>query len=354
MTLQYATARNVSIADTSFLQIPPLKRFYEKAPSWSRIALEKGKGLTDPLSKDNALRDGKLIQFNSAKLICYLAFDVDEMHPDEPVLDDFKHNCFYNWFYAGLPPPQIIIRNKLNGHCQYFYELKFPVSISHLSAPKPQYYLHAIRKQMTLALNADSAYTHALSKNPFNNANQEVFYSLIEPYELADLDNLDRSLLNDFKPSNPNDYLGLGRNNDIFHTVRFDVYAYKANCDRYEQLYNFCLNECRALNEEISKSYDKDKLNDNEIRSTAKSIARWTWQRYNGKGKHNDKYFSLEQAKRGKKGGKATAKKTNNKNKKKKAKAKKLYLSGMTKIAIAEKLNIHRNTISDWLKDVKR
>lgn len=351
MTLQYATARNVSIDDTSFLQIPPLKRFYEKAPSWSRIALEKGKGLTDPLSKDNALRDGKLIQFNSAKLISYLVFDIDEPHPDDT---SENPSCFYNWFYADMPPPTFIVYNDINGHCQYFYELKTPVSTSKKSAKKPQYYLHAIRKQMTLDLNADSAYTHAISKNPFNSEKQTVYYCLAEPYELADLDNLDRSLLNDFKPSNPDDYLGLGRNNDIFHTVRFDVYAYKANCDRYEQLYNFCLNECRALNEEISKSYDKDKLNDNEIRSTAKSIARWTWDRYTGKGKHNDKYFSLEQAKRGKKGGKATAKKTNNKNKKKKAKAKKLYLSGMTKIAIAEKLNIHRNTISDWLKDVKR
>ena len=351
MTLQYATARNVSIDDTSFLQIPPLKRFYEKAPSWSRIALEKGKGLTDPLSKDNALRDGKLIQFNSAKLISYLVFDIDEPHPDDT---SENPSCFYNWFYADMPPPTFIVYNDINGHCQYFYELKTPVSTSKKSAKKPQYYLHAIRKQMTLDLNADSAYTHAISKNPFNSEKQTVYYCLAEPYELADLDNLDRSLLNDFKPSNPDDYLGLGRNNDIFHTVRFDVYAYKANCDRYEQLYNFCLNECRALNEEISKSYDKDKLNDNEIRSTAKSIARWAWDRYTGKGKHNDKYFSLEQAKRGKKGGKATAKKTNNKNKKKKAKAKKLYLSGMTKIAIAEKLNIHRNTISDWLKDVKR
>jgi len=351
MTLQYATARNVSIDDTSYLQIPPLKRFYEKCPSWLRISKKKGMGLTDPLSKDNALRDGKLIQFNSAKLICYLVFDIDLPHPDDT---SEEPSCMYNWFYADMPPPTFIVYNELNGHCQYFYELKTPVSTSRKSAPKPQLYLHAIRKQMTLALNADSAYTHAISKNPFNSEEQTVYYCLAEPYELADLDNLDRSLLNDFKPSNPDDYLGLGRNNDIFHTVRFDVYAYKANCDRYEQLYNFCLNECRALNEEISKSYNKDKLNDNEIRSTAKSIARWTWERYNGKGKHNDKYFSLEQAKRGKKGGKATAKKTNNKNKKKKAKAKKLYLAGMTKIAIAEKLNIHRNTISDWLKDVKR
>lgn len=350
MSLLYARAINVSIEDTSFLQIPPIKRFYEKAPAWLRISLEKGKGLTAPLSKDNALKNGKLIQFNSAKLICYLVFDVDEMHPDEPVLDDFKHNCFYNWFYAELPPPQIIIRNKLNGHCQYFYELKFPVSTSHLSAPKPQYYLHAIRKQMTLALNADSAYTHALSKNPFNNANQEVFYSLIEPYELADLDNLDHEQNSSFKPSNPDDYLGLGRNNDIFHTVRFDAYAHKANCDTYEQLYNFVLNECRAVNEQVSEGHKDGKLNDNEVRHTAKSISRWTWERYNGKGKHRDKYLSLEQAKKGKKGGRAYAQKTAKNNARKRQKARKLVSEGVSKAEVARQLKVDRTTVVRWCK----
>lgn len=351
MSLLYAKAVNVSIEDTSFLQIPPLKRFYEKAPAWLRISKKKGKGLTDPLSKDNALRDGKLIQFNSAKLICYLVFDIDLPHPDDT---SEEPSCMYNWFYADMPPPTFIVYNELNGHCQYFYELKTPVSISHKSAPKPQLYLHAIRKQMTLDLNADSAYTHAISKNPFNSEEQTVYYCLAKPYELADLDNLDRSLLNDFKPSNPDDYLGLGRNNDIFHTVRFDVYAYKANCDRYEQLYNFCLNECRALNEEISKSYNKDKLNDNEIRSTAKSIARWTWERYNGKGKHRDKYFSLEQAKRGKKGGKAYGNKIKKNNARKRQKALKLVEQGISKAEVARQLKISRKTVTRWCQDAQK
>lgn len=347
MTLQYATARNVSIDDTSFLQIPPLKRFYEKAPSWSRIALEKGKGLTDPLSKDNALRDGKLIQFNSAKLISYLVFDIDEPHPDDT---SENPSCFYNWFYADMPPPNFIVYNKLNGHCQYFYELKTPVSTSKKSAKKPQYYLHAIRKQMTLALNADSAYTHALCKNPFNSENQTLYYCLAKPYELADLDDLDYSQNGDFKPSNPDDYLGLGRNNDIFHTVRFDVYAYRANCAKYEQLYNFCLNECRALNEEISKRYNKGKLGDNEIRSTAKSIARWTWDKYTGRGKYSDKYFSKEQAKRGKKGGQAYARKVKKQNARKLKKAIKMIKQGINKTEIGRQLGVDRKTITRWWK----
>lgn len=347
MSLLYARAVNVSIEDTSFLQIPPLKRFYEKAPAWLRISLEKGKGLTEPLSKDNALKDGKLIQFNSAKLICYLVFDIDEPHPDDT---SENPSCMYNWFYADIPPPTFIVYNEENGHCQYFYELKTPVSISRKSAPKPQFYLNAIRKQMTFALKADSAYTHTLSKNPFNNEGQEVFYSLIEPYELADLDNLDHEQNSSFKPSNPDDYLGLGRNNDIFHTVRFDAYAHKANCDTYEQLYNFVLNECRAVNQLVSEGHKEGKLDDNEVRSTAKSIAKWTWDRYTGKGKHRDKYFSLEQAKRGKKGGRAYAKKTAKNNARKRQKARKLVSEGVSKAEVARQLKVDRTTVIRWCK----
>ena len=346
MNLQYVTARNVSIDDIDTLQIPPLQRFYDKSPSWSRIALERGRGLTDPLPKKSALRDGKLIQFNSAKLISYLVFDIDEPHSD----DTGEHaSCFYNWYHANVPAPQFIIRNTKNGHCQYFYELKNPVSTSPKSEPRPQHYLHAIRKQMTLALNADSAYTHALSRNPFNNENQEVFYSLIEPYELAYLDKLDDDEPQQFKPKNPDDWLGLGRNNDLFHTVRYDAYAYKECCSRYEQLYNFCLNECRAVNQRQNRG---NLLPDNEVQHTAKSIAVWTWEKYNGRGRHRDKHFSKTQAKRGKKGGKQSQTQYKSQGSYyKRTKAKKLLASGMSKSEIAKSLKVSRVTITKWLKD---
>jgi len=351
MPLQYATAKNVTVDNPAFFEIPPLRRFYEKAPSWSRIALERGKGLTKPLPKKTALRDGQLIQFNSAKLVSYLVFDIDEPHPDDS--SDYP-SCFYNWFYADVPPPTFIVSNNKNGHCQYFYELKTPVSISHKSAPKPQFYLHAIRKQMTLELNADSAYTHAISKNPFNCEKQTVYYCLAEPYELSDLDNLDHEQNSNFKPSNPDDYLGLGRNNDIFHTVRFDAYAYKANCDRYEQLYDFILSECRALNAEIGKSHPNGKLSDNEVRSTVKSIARWTWDNYTGRGKHADKYFSKQQAKRGKKGGKAYGNKIKKNNARKRQKALKLVEQGISKAEVARQLKISRKTVTRWCQDAQK
>lgn len=326
-----------------------MRRFYDNMPAWLRISLDKGVGLTEPLEKPYALKGGKLIQFNAAKLVRYIVFDVDEMHPNDTTDIYNYHNCFYNWHEADMPPPQIIIRNTKNGHCQYFYELKTPVSTSDSSRQKIIFYLHAIRKAMTIELNADSAYTHHISRNPFNPEDQEVFYNLAPPYSLDQLSkNLD--LTTTFRSQRPDDYLGLGRNNDIFHTARFDAYSYKQQCNRREQLHSFVLSRCRAINAEL---FADDMLPDSEVCRSAKSIADWVWDKYTGKGGHLDKRLSIEKAKLGKKGGKTTGKVKKKNNARKRQKAFKLFNEGIPKAQIARDVDVHRNTINAWLKDAK-
>ena len=347
MSTQYATVQNPSLFGNDVLKIVPLRRFYDNMPAWLRIGIEKGKGLTEPIEKSYALKGAKLIQFNAAKLVRYLVFDIDDVHPND---NSEYSNCFYNWHEADMPPPQIIIRNKDNGHCQYFYELKMPVSTSDNSKQNIVFYLHAIRRAMTIQLNADSAYTHYISRNPFNANRQETFYSLVEPYSLDDLSkNLD--LTTRFSSHKLEDFLGLGRNNDIFHTVRFDAYSYKRECAKYEQLYSFVLSRCRGVNAE---QFADDMLPDNECRYIAKSIARWTWDKYTGKSKHTDKKLSVEKAKIGKKGGNTTGIRKKKNNARKRQKALKLFNEGVSKVQIAKELDVHRNTINEWLKKVKK
>ncbi len=355
MSLQYATVQNPSLINNDVLNVAPLKRFYENMPAWMPVSLEKGKGLTDPLEKKKALTDGKLIQFNAAKLVRYLVFDVDEMHTDDITQADYEanthyeHNCFYNWHAANLPPPHIIIKNTKNGHCQYFYELKTPVSTSDKSNQKIVFWLHSIRRAMTLELNADSAYTHHISRNPFNPTDQEVFYNLVEPYSLDQLTkNLDLSTT--YSNQKPDDYLGLGRNNDTFHTVRFDAYTYKQKCKNYEQLYSFVLSRCHAVNAEL---FANDLLPHNEVQTIAKSIAEWVWEKYTGKSKHISKRLSKEKAKIGRKGGKVTgaAQKKNNVRKRKKALA--LVSEGVTKTEAARQVKVDRTTVNRWCKEVE-
>ena len=316
-------------------------------PAWLRVSLEKGKGLTDPIEKQHALRCGKLIQFNAAKLVRYIVFDVDEMHPNSP--KEYGHNCFLNWYEAGLPPPQIIIKNDLNGHCQYFYELKTPVSTSDKSNQKIVFWLHLIRRAMTIELNADSAYTHHISRNPFNPVDQEIFYNLTEPYSLDQLSkNLDLST--SYSNQKPDDYLGLGRNNDIFHTVRYDAYSYKQRCKNYDQLYSFVLSRCNAVNTEL---FANDLLPYNEVQNSAKSIAAWVWEKYTGKSKHISKRLSKEKAKNGKKGGKATGAAQKKNNMRKRKKALDLISQGVSKTEAARQVKVDRTTVNRWCKKAK-
>lgn len=346
MNTLYAAVQNPSLSDgyQEVLKIAPLRRFYDKMPVWLRISVEKGKGLTEPIEKSHALKGAKLIQFNAAKLVRYLVFDVDDVHSHD---SGEYSNCFYNWHEAGAPPPQIIIRNTKNGHCQYFYELETPVSTSDSSRQNIVFYLHAIRKAMTIALNADSAYTHYLSRNPFNSNNQEIFYNLVKPYSLDKLSkNLD--LTTNFSTQKPDYYLGLGRNNDIFHTIRFDAYSYKRQCNKYEQLYSFVLARCKNVNTE---QFANDKLPENECRHIAKSIARWTWDTYTGKSKHIDKRLSVKKAKIGSKGGKVTAQAKKKSNARKRQKALKLLEQGLSKAEIARQLNVDRTTVIRWYKN---
>lgn len=349
MSTQYATVQNPSLSNNDVLKIPTLKRFYDNMPAWLPVSLEKGKGLTDPIEKQHALRCGKLIQFNAAKLVRYLVFDVDEMHPSDTPIGDYPHNCFYNWYEAGLPPPHIIIKNTKNGHCQYFYELKTPVSTSDKSNQKIVFWLHLIRRAMTIELNADSAYTHHISRNPFNPVDQEIFYNLTEPYSLDQLSkNLDLST--SYSNQKPDDYLGLGRNNDIFHTVRYDAYSYKQRCKNYDQLYSFVLSRCNAVNTEL---FANDLLPYNEVQNSAKSIAAWVWEKYTGKSKHISKRLSKEKAKNGKKGGKATGAAQKKNNMRKRKKALDLISQGVSKTEAARQVKVDRTTVNRWCKKAK-
>ena len=349
MLLQYATVRNPSFDSIETLKIPPLGRFYENLPNWIRCSFQKGHGLTEPLDKNTALAKGRLIQFNSANLIRYIVFDVDNKI-DKESADD---SCFLNWHYADMPPPQIIIRNTSNGHCQYFYELESPVCISMQGKANIQHYLNAIRKAMTIQLNADSAYTHFISKNPLNSQMQEVSYCLVEPYTLDALSkNLD--LTTTYSVRNPDDFMGLGRNNDIFHTVRFSAYAYKEKCKTQEQLYSYVLAECHLVNERL---FIENMLPENEILTTANSNSDWTWKKYTGRARFKDRKLTVEQAKRGKKGGKRVQSLKSDKpvyksdkTRYKRNKAAKLLADGMSKTAIAEQLKVSRKTISEWCR----
>jgi DNA-binding NarL/FixJ family response regulator len=93
----------------------------------------------------------------------------------------------------------------------------------------------------------------------------------------------------------------------------------------------------RAQIEAINSSFEQP-LPYSEVKATAKSIAKWVWQRFS----YGD--FSVVQAKRGAKGGKAKGHAyTDRKNQ-----AVQLKAEGMNNTQIAKQLGVSRRTIINW------
>jgi hypothetical protein len=69
------------------------------------------------------------------------------------------------------------------------------------------------------------------------------------------------------------------RNCEIFNTVRFPSYNMKYKVSSYHHLYDFVLNACHEVNDEFQES-----LSTAELKSIARSISSWTWNKYTGSG----------------------------------------------------------------------
>jgi len=135
--------------------------------------------------------------------------------------------------------------------------------------------------------------------------------------------------------------VGLGRNCTLFENLRRwayrEVLAYRLT-STYEAFKDGVLVQAMALNSFPSP------LPQSEIRSTALSVAKWTWKHYIGR--VSDEEFSRTQARRGKLGGLAKGRA----NAENRATARLMASKGMTQKVIAEALGVGQGTVSKWLK----
>jgi hypothetical protein len=314
--------------------------FYEKLPKKPYCSWGKGER-TLIRSKSHAIRF-PLIQINTPHLINYLIFDIDA--PD----------AYLHFLDANLPTPSWIAKNPKNGHCHICYALKTPVCKTENARMKPLRYLASIEYSYAKKLGADLRYTGVLTKNPLDADWQTTFLSPLE-YELAELaDFIDLET----KPKAANEVSGLGRNCMMFDTVRY--WAYKAIRAHLNGGYDIWYAEVLKVAINANEVF-LDPLGYSEVKATAKSVARWVWRNHNSA--EFQQGFSEKQAKRGKKGALvANAKGANQKGGKARSKqyydmrqeALKMNITGKSIKEISTLLNVHRNTVSNWLKDYQK
>lgn len=224
-----------------------------------------------------ALR-ARYIQFNGPTHMHWLVFDVD------------RPGAAMDWEERCVPPPNFTAQNPVNGHAHLFYGLSTPVRTAPDGRKAPLQYAAAVQDALRSSLAADEGYSGFLCKNPFSNSWRTAEWES-RLYDLSDFEGwLDLSA----KPreaANSEAY-GLGRNCTLFEKLRtWACRAIRQGWPDADRWHIAVLERARGYN-----VFDVP-LSDNEVKATARSVAKYTYRHFSQAG------FSAVQAKRGRNGG---------------------------------------------------
>ncbi len=220
----------------------------------------------------------RYIQPNGPTHRHWLVFDVDHAA------------ATLSWDDVGAPAPNITVTNRANGHAHLIYGLETPIRTAPDGKVAPLRYAAAIEAALREKLGADLGYSGLICTNPLHTP---WLVQVGEPasYDLSWLaDYLDLSPYNGRKQLPA---YGLGRNCTLFEKTR--QWAYKAirqGWPGYEAWLSAVIDRAIGYNVQFEQP-----LPANEVRHTAKSIAKWTHRNLTPAG------FSAVQAARGAKGG---------------------------------------------------
>ena len=273
------------------------------------------------------------IQGNQPCMLHYFFFDID------------RSDAVMAWHEENLPVPYWTAQTQKNGHAHLCYKLEIPLCTSEFGSQKSIAYASKVQAALANKLGADVGYSHLITKNPFHKDWRVTFWSE-QAYTLdylADFVELPKKL------SKKQEVSGLGRNCTLFENAR--KWAYKAVRDYFHHYSSLewdkaVLAHLEALNREFEVP-----LPYSEVKATAKSIAKYCWNKFSYAG------FSEWQSKNAERanakgacslGGKARSQQFNNL----RQQALDLHIEGVNNTKIAEYLNVSRKTITRWLNQV--
>lgn len=249
--------------------------FFDRVPKTAYCTNDFSEGLK--LHRKEFAKQKKHIQFNPTQLVNFMVFDLD------------KDKAHERWFDMNLPPPTLIVQNPNNGHAHLIYALRAPVSRTEASRIKPLRFLAAIEEAYRLKLGADAGYAGLICKTPHHAAWRtfEAIYGGSDcVYDLGEL--AEYVSLSQNSPKRLGIRTGLGRNIELFDRLRGWAYKWKDEYKNFEKWEKAVLSQCEKYND-FSQA-----LPISEVKSTAKSVAKWVWQKYTGR--MDDKDFSKLQS----------------------------------------------------------
>ena len=299
---------------------------------------------TDDLSAGLRIRpaltalEKRYVQYNPPSIINWLAFDIDR--PYAPGAD-----------WSMVAPPNIVVRNRENGHAHLLYGIAAGVSKTSASRPGPLRLLAAINEGFRHALEADVGFTELICKNPLH-AHWEVTTPRVELYDLAEMAEwVDLDASHKRQRATPKRaQVGLGRNCNLFNSLR--TWAYRWVGEYRPRGYEAWLAAVQEKAEKLNTFADP--LPASEIRATARSTAKWTWNKYTGTRTASSmaedgltpETFALVQSNLGKMGNR----KRWGDNSDKRAEALALRARGMTTRQIAAELEVNQSTVVRWFR----
>lgn len=277
------------------------------------------------------------IEANCTALVWRVAFDVD------------REGAALAAEHANVAAPNWIATRRSNAHAHLGYELDAAVVRSDAGRQRPLRYLAAIEDAYTRALGADTGYSGLICKNPHSAAWRVQWlrrpgYSLGELAEYVDLQPYVKGRL---QPAGP-----LGRNCLLFDSVRQWAYR-EIRAARAAGSFDRWQAEVvrRAAGMNLFAGMDlrcTEPLALSEVRAIAKSVARWTWQKFDLTA--SDQRFSELQAARGRRGGQASGKTRAAASADAREQARQLRGEGRSSREIAAALGVNQSTVVRWLR----
>ncbi len=211
------------------------------------------------LSQPEALAS-RYIQPDRPYQAAWLKFDLD--HPEAGAA----------WIDHDLPPPNLLITNPASGRAHYLYGLATPVVTSVNGRTAPIKLLAAVEAGLSRGLQADPAYTSLICKNPLHpswhtTVLSERLYELAELLEAVPRGGVQRA-------PERQEWVGYSRNMDLFNATRHWAYQHAGKAraagdfDRWLAAVLARACQLNAFGHPLPLA---------EVRSTARSVARWTW-----------------------------------------------------------------------------